>query len=99
MGVRIGKLVCTIRVSGLPARQIQFAPEGPAHPALSFDLPVVQEHREFVSPAQNDEPSVSDASPEMAPKGADPRKVADRVYDLMRREIQSARERGHLDGR
>jgi len=89
MPVHIRRLRClvTVKTGGRDA-PVAHHPEGPKRPSLHFALPEPAR----VVPTQSQE--VVAPEPEQEVRKADPRAVADRVYELMRQEIALSRQRG-----
>jgi len=92
----IRTLRCRIRVKTRTQRSPAHADSRPEAPGQEFALPLVMaEHETAPTPG---EVATEDAGPESAkkafsPKDADPTKVADRVYDLMKQEILLGKHR------
>ena len=100
MPVHIRRLRClvTVKTGGRDA-PVAHHPEGPKRPSLHFALPEPLPRAEAappeparVVPTQSQE--VVAPEPEQEVRKADPRAVADRVYELMRQEIALSRQRG-----
>ena len=100
MPVHVRRLRCRVTVrTGRRAEPVAHHPEGPARPELHYALPAPAPRGEAgqPEPAQTvtEYPrAAEDPAPAPDVKQADPRAVADRVYDLMRQEITDARLRG-----
>ena len=98
MPVHIRRLRCRVTVhTGRRAEPPAHHPEGPARPELHYALPAPAPRGEsgHPEPAQTvtEHPrAAEDPVPDV--KQADPKAVADRVYDLMKQEIADARLRG-----
>lgn len=102
MSVRIRRLHCRVTVkSGGKSRVLMYKDEKRPAPALAYAMPAPQPKLE----APADEPSATAVKERGAAAGAkttldsrrvDPKLVADRVYDLMMKEIALARERGEM---
>ena len=100
MPVHIKRLRCrvTVKTGGRDA-PVAHRPEGPKRPSLHFALPAPAPRAEAappeparIVPAQPEESAAPQPEPEV--RKADPRAVADRVYELMRQEIALSRQRG-----
>lgn len=100
MPVHVRRLRCRVTVrTGRRAGPIAHHPEGPARPSMHFVLPEPTPRGEAVHPEPSqtvtEHPKAADApAPVRDVKKADPKAVADRVYDLMKQEIIDARRRG-----
>lgn len=100
MPVHIARLRCrvTVKTSGRDAPAAHH-PDGPQRPSMHFALPEPAPRAEAApaEPAQavtTQPQAAAQKEPEPDVRKADPRVVADRVYDLMRQEIALSRERG-----
>ena len=100
MPVHIARLRCrvTVKTGGRDAPAAHH-PDGPQRPSMHFALPEPTPRTEAApaEPAQavTAQPqAAAQKEPEPDVRKADPRAVADRVYDLMRQEIALSRERG-----
>jgi hypothetical protein len=102
MPVRIKQLNCRITVkTGGKSRVMMHKDEKRPVPALAFAMPAAQSRLE----ADSQEPSATGAKEKGAaaghktaldPRRADPKLVADRVYDLMMKELTLAAHRGEV---
>ena len=100
MAIRIKQLRCRVTVQGEDAKPLLHRDARPAKPAMSFTLvkPLtrnsnMQEPAETAT-EERGAAAGNDASPSL--RQVDTKEVADRVYELMQREIMLARERGGL---
>lgn len=97
MPLTIKNLKATVRVKNSRQESSLHQPARPARPSLEYALPVGEElvhsDPDPNKTATEGKGSASGRSP-ISAKNADPKMVADRVYELMKREIQSMRERG-----
>jgi hypothetical protein len=104
MPLTIKTLKATIRVKNSRQESSLHQPAKPARPSLEYALPVGEElaHGEPDpnKTATEGKGAASGRSP-ISAKNADPKMVADRVYELMKREILLGRDRGGYlsDGR
>ena len=102
MPVHIRRLRCrvTVKTAGRDAPAAHH-PDGPQRPSMHFALPEpapraeAAESEPVQAQAQATQPqAAAQKEPKPDIRKADPRAVADRVYDLMRQEIALSRERG-----
>lgn len=99
MPVHIKRLRCrvTVKTGGRDAPAAHH-PEGPKRPSLHFALPEPEPRAEATPPEPahpvKQEPQAAAPQSEPEVRKADPRAVADRVYELMRQEIALSRQRG-----
>jgi hypothetical protein len=85
--VKIDRLKTRVRLkSGGPAKDDR---SKPAAPSLDFAQP-----KPMAAQPRIDEATDGPEEGNPAPQSADPRKVADRVYELMKNEMADARTRG-----
>ncbi len=99
MPVNIRRLRCRVMVkTGGRDAPVAHHSEGPKRPSLHFALPEPEPRAEAVPPEPanpvREEPQAVTPGPEQEVRKADPRAVADRVYELMRQEIALSRQRG-----
>ena len=98
MPIRLKKLSCRVKVRTKSTEPIQHRTSPAQKPRLQFALPVGQERVE-TSPEPTkmatEERGLGsgEQKPKAAPRKADPRAVADRVYELMMQEMRLARQR------
>lgn len=98
MPIRIKQLTARVTVKTGGKHGALHKSERPVRPALHFAQPVAQTPAE-TSPdpsemATEDTGSAAGAKSKPAPSRADPRQVADRVYELMSEEMRLGRLRG-----
>jgi len=99
MAIRIRNLTCRVTVSkGRKSDTLQRG-EQPARPSLAFTQPEPAPHGETGPEPSRTVTEARETAGEKrqrkaSPDKADPRAVADRVYDLMKEEISLARLRG-----
>jgi len=100
MPVHIRRLRCrvTVKTRGQEA-PVTHQPAGPQRPSMHFALPEPEPRAEAIQPepaqtVTEHAQGAAETEPETDVKKADPRLVADRVYDLMKQEIVLTRQRG-----
>lgn len=102
MPVHIRRLRCRVTVkTGERDAPVAHHPEGPKRPSLHFALPEPAPRAEAAPPEPARVVPAQEAAapePEQEVRKADPRAVADRVYELMRQEIALSRQRGGRSG-
>lgn len=96
--MRIHRMTCRVTIVSRERKLSLHAEPKPVRAAQRFEMPLVMEPAVASDPVV-DAPEEAMHEEPIRPAAADPRKVADRVYDLMRREAQLARERGAFGGR
>jgi len=99
MPTRIRKLTCKIRVRSGRKASLLHKPEKAPHPVMEFAMPAVESAPPGQpAPSQTATQERGGATGEHKAKPsarrADPKAVADRVYELMRQEILDAQRRG-----
>lgn len=100
MPITIRRLECHVHVvAGTESPTLHQTPR-PAQPSMEYVVPQQAEVVEREEAGPLDAPRVSGSAPagegRMSPRELDVNKISERVYELMRREIQSADQRGGL---
>lgn len=101
MALRIRQLSCTVRVKTAVKGGLLHQDKRPEKPSLRFVVPAPAAHGESPAPPGErltGDQAASPLTPAAKPREVDVRAVADRVYDLMRREIELGRERAGRKG-
>src|ERR1044072_2170090 len=97
MPLTIKNLKATVRVKNSRQESALHQPARPARASLEYVLPIADEMEEGQpdpnKTATEGKGAASKRSP-ISAKNVDPKMVADRVYELMRKEIVTLRERG-----
>lgn len=96
--VNIRRLVCTVRVRSDSNPNVGHRTPAPERPSLHFAMPMGD------APSQTGPTSAETATegrnvdedrPPAHPTAVDPKRVADRVYELLKEELYALRLRGH----
>lgn len=102
MAIRIKRLHCRVMVkTGGKSRPILAKDEKRPTPSLAFAMPSARPRtegagQEPAASAIEEKGAAAGRKPRIDPRRVDPKLVADRVYDLMMKELHLARERGEV---
>lgn len=98
MATTIKLLRCRIKVKSRSQRESLHEPARAERPSLEYAQPMGQEttHAENAIPAKTatEDRNASTQRERINPREADPKQVADRVYELMKEEVRLGRLRG-----
>lgn len=95
MSIRINQLRCRVNVTGKRPKSTLNQNVDKDKPSMTFALPLIQARAEQPFEPMETSSSTSNVDEQVEQAAAvDPRQVADRVYELMKREIQLGRLRG-----
>lgn len=97
MAITIARMQCVVRVTTGESHPLQHGGQAPDRPSLEYAMPMA-EHTAETGPVPNRTATegrgpASGKSP-ISPSKVDPRKVTDRVYELMKQEIRMGQMRG-----
>lgn len=102
MAVKIRRLHCRVTVkTGGKMRPIMAKDEKRPTPSLAFAMPAARprtegDMKEPAASAIEEKGAAAGRKPRVDPRRVDPKLVADRVYDLMMKELLLSRERGEM---
>lgn len=95
MGVKVRKLKCRVRIAGKSQQESRLKDVDKERPSMTFALPPAEVRAEQPLEPMETSSSTSGVENDLEQSASiDPRLIADRVYELMRREIQLGRQRG-----